>query len=99
MTDTTHIYQGSIKGSISSSGNISGFLSNKTEVKGSVSGSSYAISANVRIPFEGTGSKDYNVLKNKPSIESHELIGNQTFEELGMIAMSNLEIEQLLNLS
>lgn len=50
MADTTHIYQGSLKGSISSSGNISGFLSKKTEVKGSISGSSYSITADIKIP-------------------------------------------------
>ena len=40
---------------------------------------------------------DYNTLKNKPSIEDVELKGNKTFEELGAIRLSNLEIEQLLN--
>ena len=40
---------------------------------------------------------DYNTLKNKPRIEDVELKGNKTFEELGAICLSNLEIEKLLN--
>ena len=32
--------------------------------------------------------KDYNLLDNKPQIESVKLIGNRTFEELGLDAIS-----------
>lgn len=32
--------------------------------------------------------KDYNLLDNKPQIESVELVGNKTFEELGLDAIS-----------
>ena len=39
---------------------------------------------------------DYNLLNNKPSIETVELIGDKSFEELGMMALTNMEIEQLL---
>lgn len=41
-------------------------------------------------------SNDYNDLYNKPQIESHTLIGNQTFEELGMLSLTNTELESLL---
>ena len=34
-------------------------------------------------------------ITNKPKIESHELIGNKTFEELGI---SSIEADDLLNI-
>lgn len=47
----------------------------------------------------GTGytgsSLNYNNLKNKPSIEDVELIGNKTFEELGLAEIDNIEIDKL----
>lgn len=39
---------------------------------------------------------DYDLLKNKPSIESVVLDGNKTFAELGMIKLSNSDIENIL---
>ena len=41
---------------------------------------------------------DYELLRNKPSIESVTLIGNKTFAELGMIHITNLELALLLTL-
>lgn len=41
-------------------------------------------------------STDYEKIKNKPQINDIELIGNKNFKELGMEALSNLEIESLL---
>lgn len=41
---------------------------------------------------------DYNVLRNHPSINSVELIGNKTFEELGLSELSNTELETMLKL-
>ena len=40
---------------------------------------------------------DYNTLKNQPSIEGVKLINDKTFEDLGAISLSNLEIENLIN--
>lgn len=39
---------------------------------------------------------DYDLLKNKPSIESVVLDGNKTFAELGMTKLSNSDIENIL---
>lgn len=39
---------------------------------------------------------NYKKLKNKPSINSVELIDNKTFEELGIIELTNSELERLL---
>lgn len=41
---------------------------------------------------------DYELLRNKPSIESVTLIGDKTFAELGMIHITNLELALLLTL-
>lgn len=41
---------------------------------------------------------DYNTLKNKPLIEGIVLKDNKTFKDLGLISLTNLEIENLLNL-
>ena len=40
--------------------------------------------------------EDYEHLINKPSIEGVTLIGNKTFDELGMEELTNEEIEALL---
>ena len=45
----------------------------------------------------GDGTNDYNMLSNKPKINSVELIGNRTSAELGLaIPLTNFEIEELL---
>ncbi len=42
------------------------------------------------------GTTNYNLLENRPSIQSIELIGNRTFEDLGIIPISQEEIVNLL---
>lgn len=41
---------------------------------------------------------DYERLGNKPSIEDIELVGNKTFKQLGMEALSVQDIEKILYL-
>ena len=41
--------------------------------------------------------KNYENLKNKPSINDVELIGNKSFEDLGDIPLSNIEILKMYN--
>lgn len=43
-----------------------------------------------------SGLKDYKNLDNKPQIESVTLIGNKTFEDLGLSTLTNNEIETML---
>lgn len=38
---------------------------------------------------------DYDLLKNKPSIESVVLSGNKTFAQLGITKLSNSDIEEI----
>ena len=42
------------------------------------------------------GTTNYNLLENRPSIQSIELIGNRTFEDLGIIPISQEEIVNIL---
>ena len=41
--------------------------------------------------------KDYNRLANKPSIEGVTLVDDKSFEDLGALSLTNLEIENLIN--
>ena len=47
-------------------------------------------------PVGPMGTTNYNLLENRPSIQSIELIGNRTFEELGIIPISQEEIVNIL---
>lgn len=74
-------YHGTINGSISSEVSISGSVSNRRSMTGTASVSS--------------GTNDYEKLLNLPSIESVQLKGNKTFEELGMSECDNIDIDNL----
>lgn len=50
---------------------------------------------NLEIPKVISGTSDYEKLKNKPQIESVELVGNKTFPELGI---SPLDADDLLEI-
>lgn len=51
----------------------------------------------VQLPEGGSGgTTNYNELQNKPQIEDVTLTGDKTFEDLGLISLSNTEIENLL---
>ena len=41
---------------------------------------------------------DYNDLRNKPSIEGVELVGDKSFEELNLQRLTNTELENMLTL-
>lgn len=45
---------------------------------------------------DGTGTNDYLELINKPSINHVTLESNKSFEELGMVPLSNLEIMEII---
>lgn len=60
------------------------------------------IELEVQEVFEGGGTSppadaDYENLKNKPSINEVELIGDKSFNELGLSPLSNLEIINIIN--
>lgn len=45
----------------------------------------------------GSGTADYNRLRNKPQINNTELTGNKSFDDLGLSSLTNEEIEALLH--
>lgn len=49
-------------------------------------------------PYSGSGmgSKDYDALYNKPRISGVELAGDKSFDELGMVKMTNTDIFNLI---
>ena len=44
----------------------------------------------------GQGTQDYEALANKPQIEGVTLNGNKSFSDLNLNALTNMEIEELL---
>lgn len=46
---------------------------------------------------QSAGTSNYNALTNKPHIEGRELVGDKSFEELGLHTMSNIEIKNIFN--
>ena len=42
------------------------------------------------------GTSDYNQLINRPSINTHILVGDSNFEDIGLHFMTNVELQQLL---
>ena len=40
---------------------------------------------------------NYEKLRNKPQIENIEMVGNKTFEDLGITEISNIEILEIAN--
>lgn len=45
----------------------------------------------------GEGTNNYEMLVNKPQINGVTLAGNKTVEEIGIVEISNTELENLLN--
>jgi len=52
------------------------------------------IEGEVDMPQGGVG--NYNLLTNLPSINSHTLIGDSDFEDIGLHFMTNVELKELL---
>lgn len=48
------------------------------------------------IKINDAGTSDYNRLINLPKINEVKLIGSKSLEELGINALSNIELEELL---
>lgn len=55
---------------------------------------------NVSMGVEGgiVHSSDYNVLSNRPKIETVTLEGDKSFEDLGLSSLTNTELEAMLKL-
>ena len=44
----------------------------------------------------GGGTMNYNALVNKPRIEGHELIGDKTFQEIGLEDITQQDIDDII---
>lgn len=80
-------------GNISSSEHVTGAISGRRELNGRLSQGSSRLAGSVS---KLNGASDYERLKNKPQIESVELIGNKSFEELGLEPITSDELIDIL---
>ena len=78
------ISKGIVDGDLSHIASVDGNITDLSTVDGSIT---YG---------NGIGTKDYNKLINKPQIESVTLIGDKTFEELGLCGLDTSEILSIL---
>lgn len=54
------------------------------------------VSLNITEQINQGGSTNYNMLSNKPQINSVELEGNKSFDDLGMSPITNMDLLSLL---
>lgn len=68
----------------------------KITVSPALSDKKIPASAKVVNEIEVNNTSNYDLLNNKPQIESVELQGNKTFNDLGLSNISNMRIEQII---
>lgn len=69
---------------------------NKIPVFPAVSKNNINAPAKVINEIQVNNTSDYRLLNNKPQIESVELLGNKTFNDLGLSNITNMRIEEIL---
>ena len=69
---------------------------NRVTVSPALSDKQISAAASVVNEIEFNNTSNYNLLQNKPQIESVELSGNKSFNDLGLSNISNMWIEQLI---
>lgn len=72
-----------LRGRLSSNGSLAGQLATTGAMRGTLQ--------------PGSGTNDYERLINKPSINEVELIRDKSFSDLGLNALTNMELEALFN--
>ena len=77
-----------------------GIISSEGELKGVIEDNSFNVIVQIgesgpRGPQGPPGTTNYNDLTNKPRIESVELIGNKTLDEIGIGTITENEIDLL----
>ena len=97
---------GAITGRVSSTGSIGGQVSPNQNVEGGLKEPDNmelnlaprpTISAKLTLPeSRAGGTNDYEELINKPKINSVTLIKNKSFEDLGLLGLTNMELDALL---
>ncbi len=56
----------------------------------------YTLEGELTIPMRVGGTSNYDELNNKPTINSIELEGDLTFEDLGLVEITSGELEAIL---
>lgn len=69
---------------------------NNINVNADLSGNNITASAALANRIEVNNVSNYDLLNNKPQINSITLQGDKSFEELGLEGISNLELENIL---
>lgn len=69
---------------------------NNIEVAPALSNNQIGATAEMANNIQVTNTSNYELLSNKPQIESIELLGNKSFNDLGLSNISNMQIEQIL---
>ena len=74
-----------------------GIISSEGELKGVIEDNNFSVIVQIvgSGPPGPPGTTNYNDLTNKPRIESVELIGNKTLDEIGIRIMTENEIDLL----
>lgn len=74
-----------------------GIISSEGELKGVIEDNSFNVIVQIAEsgPPGPPGTTNYNDLTNKPKIESVELIGNKTLDEIGVRTITENEIDLL----
>ena len=70
--------------------------SKNVSVTPEISGNNIGASASMVNKVQVNNTSDYRLLKNKPQIEDVELIGNKSFNDLGLTNISNMRIEEII---
>lgn len=74
---------------------ITGSFDNREELQGMLHQETPILNAEISVPKAGVVVGDYNMLGNLPSIEGVELIGDKTFEDFGLCAIMDGEIDDI----
>lgn len=75
---------------------LSGTVTRNGTLTASLNRNGRTIGGSVAPGSSGAGTSDYERLRNKPQIESVELIGNKSFEELGLEPITSDELIDIL---
>lgn len=84
-----------MNGTLNTYGVISGALSATGSINGEMSASA-SLLGEITMPEQIVRVGDYEELENLPQIEGVTLIGNKTFPQLHLSALTNMELDNLL---
>lgn len=60
--------------------------------------SEFEIGSQEEVRFSMSTLDDYEKLKNKPQLNGVELVGDKSLEDVGLVALSNSELDKLLKM-